>query len=277
MATGNMTRGTVLAVLVLGVAYVARIPAEALAVGLVGDRANEGGDPDWVPALASAAVIAVGLGVAGAILSHYRPDPAAQLARWAASAGLRRVPELEGALPGDVRVTRLLRRGRRWCLAAFEGEAPMGRVELRVITARGPRSWFPLGTSDDSPPRTVTQVAVVGLGQLATFTIEPQGWVPTKDKRRRAPTVSTESIEFGTRWLLRGESPRDIHACLAPSVMARLMQDDAEGLVLEWSPGALLTAVGGVLGVGHQLERRLTVLHQLVHRVPAYLTTPQRT
>ena len=171
MGAARTARGTVLAVLVLGVAHVARGPVERAAVDCVGPRAAEGGELEWVSPLASALVIAAGLVVAGAILRHYRPDPTARLAAWAASAGLRRVTEREGPLREGTVVTRLLRPGRRRCVAAFEGEASIGTMQVSVITARGPRSWFPLGQSDDAPPRTVTQVAVTGLGELATFTI----------------------------------------------------------------------------------------------------------
>lgn len=276
MASGTGVRGTVAAVAALGLAYAALAPAEALAVSLVGVRGRDGGDLDWIPALASAAVIAAGLGAASAILHHFRPDPAAKLAAWAASAGLARVPGLEGELPPGVAVTRLLRKGRVRCLAAFEADASRGRIQVRVLAAGGPRSWFPLGRSDDAPPRVVTQVAVTGLGALARFTIEPQDWLSKKDKRKRPATVSTESVEFGARWLLTGESARDIHACLTPAVMALLLRDDAEGLVYEFFPGTLLTAVGEVLDVDHQLERRLAILLHLVERVPHYLTAPPR-
>lgn len=82
--------------------------------------------------------------------------------------------------------------------------------------------------------------------------------------------LRVESAEFNRRWRVFCDDARYAHAVLHPRIIARLCEDDAEGLPLSIDGGAVLCWVPGRDGLD-ELDARLALLGDMAGLVPDFV------
>jgi len=194
----------------------------------------------------AAAGVAVLIGVLYALLRGNRGDPLERLAAWAQGRRLEYV-----APPGDA------------VLATFVGEVDGMRVAVEVTrVARG------FGV--DLPTRLTT--VTVGGGDPApagmpvsepVCALQPAEWVLDRDGLEVGAALPSGDERFDQRWSARGADAEAVSQVLSPAVRARLMESDAEGLIVEVRRGSVTIPMPGVCADARQLDRRLTLAMNL--------------
>jgi hypothetical protein len=167
-----------------------------------------------------------------ALLRGDRRDPLERLARWAASRGLHYVAPVSGEL-----------------LATFVGQVEGRAVEIRVERAAR-------GFGVDLPA-TLTTVTVGSPGGAAVCVLQPAAWVMDRDGREASETVPSGDADFDAKWSARGPDAIAVARCLLPGVRARLLDADADGLIVELFPAAVAIPMPGLVADARELERRL--------------------
>ncbi len=178
--------------------------------------------------------------IAYALLRGDRRDPLERLAAWATVSGLDYVPPDN---PSE--------------LASFVGERDGYRVEVMVErVARG--------FGNDMPTRlTTVTVGPVGGPKAAAsvgavlFTLQPAAWVLDKDGRAVGESVPSGDEGFDATWSARGVDASAIKRALSPSLRRRLMEVDAEGLVIEIATDSVAIPMPGICADSRELDRRM--------------------
>lgn len=186
----------------------------------------------------AAAGAAVLFAVIYAFLRGNRGDPLERLAAWAQNRGLQYVaPQSEAVL------------------ATFVGEIGGERVTVEVTrVARGfgvdlstRLTTVSVGSAEDAPtgrPSCVLQSAE---------------WVLDRDGRAVVEAVPSGEARFDERWSARGVDADAVSQVLSPALRARLLEADAEGLIIEVTPGFVAIPMPGVCADAAELDRRVAV------------------
>jgi len=177
---------------------------------------------------------AVLFGVVYAALRGDRGDLLERLASWAQGRGLDYVAPQSDTV-----------------LATFVGEVDGIHIEVEVTrVARG------LGV--DLPTRLTTVTAGTAGSQPACV-LQPAAWVVDRDGHQVGEAVPSGDAHFDARWSARGVDADAVSRLLPPAVRARLLEADAEGLIIEVIPGAVAVPMPGVCADPHELDRRLNL------------------
>ena len=87
--------------------------------------------------------------------------------------------------------------------------------------------------------------------------------------------VDVESIEFNRTWRVITEDPRYAHALLTPRMVARLLEADADEVVVRIEGSALLTWQAGRADAA-TIARRIALLTAVARRIPRYVVQDYR-
>ena len=200
--------------------------------------------------LAAAGAVAL-FAVVYAMMRGGRGDPLERIAAWATTHGLEYVaPESDR----DV--------------ARFVGEIDGSRIEVLVVrVARG------LG--NDLPTRltTVTVAPVIdtgaaaegaeGAGGAPVCVLQPAEWVVDRDGRALGEPVPSGDATFDAVWSARGIDSDSVRRVLSPRARSRLLEADAEGLIIEVANGSVSIPMPGVGADVGELDGRLAVARGL--------------
>jgi len=188
--------------------------------------------------MVAAAGVAVLIGVIYAALRGHRGDPLERLASWAQGRGLDYVAPQSDTV-----------------LATFVGELEGVHVDVEVTRVSR-------GMGVDLPTRLTTVTAGSAADAPAggpVCVLQSAAWVLDRDGREAGERIASGDTGFDERWSARGADADAVALVLSPAMRACLMEADAEGLVIEVTPGSVAIPMPGVCADPHELDRRLNL------------------
>ncbi len=195
--------------------------------------------------VAAAGAVAL-FAVVYAMLRGHKGDPLDRMAAWAQSRGLEYVASMNDRV-----------------LARFMADIDGSQIE--VIVKRVPR-----GFGNDLPTRLTTVTAGSGLEtneamatSVPVCALQPAEWVLDRDGLELGARVPSGDAAFDAVWSARGADSNSVWRILSPQARLRLLEADAEGLIIEVSPGSVSIPMPGVCADARELDRRLAVARGL--------------
>ncbi|NTV39703.1 MAG: hypothetical protein HGA51_07070 [Demequinaceae bacterium] len=177
-----------------------------------------------------------------ALLRGGRGDPLERLAAWARTRGLDYVP------PESERL-----------VASFVGELDGRSVEVAV--ERVPRAF-----GNELPTRLTT--ITVGESRRSTVcALQPAEWVLDRDGREVGERVPSGDATFDGKWSARGNDPDAVALLVTAPLRERLLEADAEGLIVELAIGSVAIPMPGVCADPRELDRRLALALALAQAI----------
>lgn len=125
----------------------------------------------------------------------------------------------------------------------------------------------------ESAPFDYTIVAVFTDADSPVTRATPRLWGGAfRAFRSRKREIALESTEFGRKWRIVGRDAKGAHEIFQPTVMARMLEDDAARLTLAWDANAVMSISNGQEKSVDEIQRQLDVLLDIADRMPAYQT-----
>lgn len=167
----------------------------------------------------------------------------------------------------DVPLEPFARSGTPRAALALSRPADIGTLSLVVYSVERALAH----DADDVSRVDTTLLLLHGLGPLAVATIEPREGAEAVAARLGGADIHVESAAFNASWRVAAEDAQGAHAILSPTVIERLLADDARELSLASIPGALVASFDAVWPGADALDRASAVLEGVAAALPGHL------